>query len=651
MMKDKGLAYKLSVYILAGVGLIFGSTFVYNYATTRSLLLSKVEENTRNLSSSAINKSEGFFRSIEKVALSMRYVIENSEKDEAELHSLIKDLVLHNEEIYGSCVAFEPYEYRANAEYYAPYFYEIEEGEIDYVDLAEDDYRYPEWDWYQIPKILNESVWSEPYYDEGAGNILMTTYSVPFYSYIGGEQKFRGIITVDVSLEWLQSVVNGIQILETGYAFLISSRGTFITHKYNPEWVMNESIFSIAETEKYAYLREIGRSMINGEEGFKALTKGLYHDKSRIYHSHLSNNNWSLGFIFPEEELYSSLNELNNNLIIIGVFGLGLLLAIIIFISNRITKPLYDLAVISKDIGTGNFDQEIPKPKYNDEVGVLYTSFNSMQQELKNYIQNLKTTTAAKEKIESELKVAHDIQMGMIPQEFPAFPDRKEFDIYGFISPAKDVGGDLYDFFFIDENRFCFALGDVSGKGTPAALFMAIATTLLRAKAKSGLLQIDEVVKQMNEHLCNNNERGLFVTFFMSILDVRTGEMQYYNAGHNFPVVIGADGNVKMLEQSHHLPLGVFEIPGDPFDTYQFQRGDKIFLYSDGINEAMDTESEQYTDERMMEFLNLTIKRTPKETTESIIADVKKFTTGAEQSDDMTVLVVQYNGTNNEQSS
>jgi phosphoserine phosphatase RsbU/P len=253
MMKDKGLAYKLSVYILAGVGLIFGSTFVYNYATTRSLLLSKVEENTRNLSSSAINKSEGFFRSIEKVALSMRYVIENSEKDEAELHSLIKDLVLHNEEIYGSCVAFEPWEYRANAEYYAPYFYEIEEGEIDYVDLAEDDYRYPEWDWYQIPKILNEAVWSEPYYDEGAGNILMTTYSVPFYSYIGGEQKFRGIITVDVSLEWLQSVVNGIQILETGYAFLISSRGTFITHKYNPEWVMNESIFSIAETEKYAY--------------------------------------------------------------------------------------------------------------------------------------------------------------------------------------------------------------------------------------------------------------------------------------------------------------------------------------------------------------------------------------------------------------
>ena len=264
-----------------------------------------------------------------------------------------------------------------------------------------------------------------------------------------------------------------------------------------------------------------------------------------------------------------------------------------------------------------------------------------MKEELILYINNLRKTTIAKEKIESELKIAHDIQMGMIPGKFPAFPGRKEFDIYGFIEPAREVGGDFYDFYFTDDEHLCFAIGDVSGKGTPAALFMAITTTIMRAATQIAGLNVSRAVQLMNNYLCRNNESNLFVTMFIGVLDTSTGEVEYVNAGHNYPFIIKNTGAVIELDNTHCIPLGI-DMDSD-MNRYavQLDAGDTLFLYTDGISEAFNIENQQYSIKRIGEMLCKNENHAPCEIIRSIVDDVHEFSRGTEQSDDISVLAIQ----------
>jgi sigma-B regulation protein RsbU (phosphoserine phosphatase) len=643
MFKNKNLAYKLNISILSAVFLIFSMILLYNYYISRKLILKSVRENTRNLTSSAINKSEGFFRVIEKIAQNTSYIIRDAKLSEAETDLILSDIVSNNDEIYGSCLAFSPYKFRPGIKYYAPYFYEIGTT-LYHKNLAESNYNYPAWDWYRKPVEKGAPVWSEPYFDTGGGNELMATYSVPLYQQHRKKDSLLGVITADVSLKWLQKIVSQIKIFNTGFAFLISQKGTIITHP-DTNYIMRESIFSLAEKFKDPALKKIGLEMVAGREDFVPLNSEFYQGKCWIYYTHLSNNDWSLGFVFPEKELYADLTDLNQMLIIIALAGLLLLLILIVTISNRVTRPLHNLALIAQGFGTGNFELEIPPSTSGDEVGMLNKSFSHMQAALKKYIENLKQTTSAKEKIESELKIARDIQMGMIPRVFPAFPERKEFDIYGFIEPAREVGGDLYDFFFIDQNRLCFVIGDVSGKGMPAALFMAITKTFLHAESQIAGLSADKIVELVNNYLCRENESYLFVTLFFGILDTATGEVEFVNAGHNYPFLKRSDGTVTELTTSHCIPLGINLNPcRNPSAYVTLGAGDTIFLYTDGINEAFNTEDQQYSIGRIQEVLTGIPDNDPREMINHIVRAVNEFAHDTEQSDDMTVLAIRYLG-------
>ena len=639
---NKRLAYKLSISILSAVILIFFMILLYNYYISRKLILTNVKENTKNLTSSAINKSEGFFRVIEKITKNISYLICDNDKSENEIKNILSNIVKNNDEICGSCLAYEPYKFKSNIEYFAPYFYKKADTLL-YKNLAEDEYNYPAWGWYHNPIEKCKPLWSEPYFDKGGGNELMTTYSVPFYRPNGKTDSLIGVITADVSLKWLQEVVSQVKIFETGFAFLISETGTIITYP-DTNYVMKESIFSLAEKFKDPDLKKVGEEMIAGHEDFVPISSALFKGKSWVYYTHLKNNNWSLGFVFPEKELYADLYKLNQTLILMAAIGLALLLILIIVISNRVTRPLHALAMIAEGFGTGNFDIDIPPSQSSDEVGSLNKSFVRMQTALKKYIENLKLTTSAKEKIESELKIAREIQMGMIPGKFPAFPGRKEFDIYGFIEPAKEVGGDLYDFFFIDDDRLCFAIGDVSGKGTPAALFMAVTTTIMRAEGQIAGLNTSSIIERMNTYLCNNNEGNLFVTLFLGILNVPTGEVEYVNAGHNKPFVIKSNGVVSELDTSHCIPLGINLNLSHTTNTFKLEKGDTIFLYTDGVSEAFNIHDQQYSIKKISELLLNLANHAPIELIHHIVDDVKAFSHDTEQSDDISVLAIQYYG-------
>jgi sigma-B regulation protein RsbU (phosphoserine phosphatase) len=503
-------------------------------------------------------------------------------------------------------------------------------------------YEYFYWDWYQIPKELKRPVWTEPYFDEGAGQIIMATYSVPFYKTVSGERKFMGVVTADISLAWLQQIVSSIKIKQTGYGFLITKNGTFVTHP-DSDLIMNETIFSVAEARGDARLRKLGRKMIRGESDFTPFTSILTGKKCWMVYTPLSSSGWSLGVLFPQDELMADIGRLKRTVLVISLAGFLILLGMIVLIAGSITRPLRVLSGATEEIAGGNLDIDLPPIRSRDEVGKLADSFNYMKNSLKQYIEELKETTAAKERIESELKIAHDIQMGILPKIFPPFPDSHEFDIYATLEPAKEVGGDLYDFFFMDEDHLCFAVGDVSGKGVPAALFMAVTKTLVKMKATQGLTP-HMVLTRVNEDLSLDNPSLMFVTLFLGILNVRTGELEYCNGGHNPPYLIHNNGRVVPLETTHGMALGVMEDFVYQSRTIVLGKGEAIFLYTDGVTEAMDRGENLFSEKRLERELDVLRDAPVEEMAAGIMREVNTFSQGVPQTDDITMMALRFKG-------
>jgi sigma-B regulation protein RsbU (phosphoserine phosphatase) len=247
-----------------------------------------------------------------------------------------------------------------------------------------------------------------------------------------------------------------------------------------------------------------------------------------------------------------------------------------------------------------------------------------------------------KERMEEALKLAHEIQMSMVPKIFPPFPDRSELDIFATLVPAKEVGGDLYDFFFIDDNHLCFAVGDASGKGVPASLFMAVTKTLFKAIAGNGGSP-DAILARLNTDICRDNESCMFVTAFCGVLDVRTGRVEYSNAGHNLPYVV-SDGILAALPTVGGMALGVSESARFRVGQLRLKPGDQLVLYTDGVTEAMDKNDQLFAEGRLEITLQAMNGRSSKEVVEGVVKAVQRFSTGAPQSDDITLLVLGYMG-------
>ncbi|RJP28514.1 MAG: HAMP domain-containing protein [Candidatus Omnitrophota bacterium] len=639
--KKRSLAYKLSLFILTSTTAIFLSVFVYNYQYSKGAVLKNVELSAKNLTSSTVNRIESVLRSTQKAPLFLPAYLEKNVFTKEVLLQLIGDLVRNNEEVYGSTVAFEPFAYDPAVRAYAPYYYKSN-GELNLIYLGMETYDYYAMDWYQIPKLLDRPVWSEPYFDEGAGNIIMSTYSMPFYRNENGNRTFWGIVTVDLSLEWLVDLVSSISIYESGYAFLLSQNGFFVTHP-NKSYIMRESIFSIAEAVNNLKIRKIGHDMVEGKEGFVPYFSSYLNKQSWMYYAGLPVTHWSVGVVFPEDEFLADIRAMNHRVLAIGITGFILLFIVIVLISGSITKPIRTLAETTAAIAKGNLDIEMPKVHSNDEIGELSRSFEDMRDALKEYISNLTETTKAKERIESELKIAHNIQMNFLPKHFPPFPDKVEFDIYAMLEPAKEVGGDLYDFFLLNDEHLFFSIGDVADKGVPAALFMAVTKTLMKGIAEQGI-DPAEILMKVNNELAQDNESSMFVTVFCGILNLKTGELIFSNAAHNQPLLIRKGKKVEWLELPDGFLLGPME--GTVYKTKRliFQPGDMLLTYTDGVNEAMNQEKQMYSNERLLATVETNKNASADALVKKMMHSVHEFAAGEPQSDDITLLAMRFNG-------
>jgi len=640
-IKKRSLAFKLSLFILASTTLIFLVAFGYNYVESRSIVMKNVEEKAKHLTLSTACRLENVLNGVGGAPRYLAASLEYTDYSQSELLKQIESIVKLNPDIFGSTVAYEPYFRDSRILYFAPYYCR-DKDQVKFSYLGGKHYQYHLWDWYLIPRELGAPAWSEPYFDEGGGNIVMSTYSVPFYRNVGGKRTFAGVVTADMSLEWLKETLSKVTLYRTGYAFLISRNGVFVTHP-DKDLIMRESIFTVAEAANDLSLRKIGREMVRGGEGYVPLPEYFTGKKAWMYYAPLSSAGWSIGIVIPEDELFADMRNLNGIVLVIGIAGFVFLFFVVIFISRKITHPLRRLAWTTTEIAKGRLDVALPRERSNDEVGELTTSFENMQLALKEYIANLKETTAAKERLESELKIARTIQMSFLPKHFPPFPEKKEFDLYATLVPAREVGGDLYDFFLLDDETLFFSVGDVSGKGVPAALFMAASKILMKGTV-SRELNLAEALERVNQELCIDNEATMFLTFFGGLLNFKTGELLYTNAGHNPPLILRAGQKPAWLSLPEGTFLGVFEDSTYSTMSTFLEPGDTLLLYTYGVTEAMDSQDEAFSEELLRGLIESLSGAPPETMVREVVRSVQDFAGDAPQWDDITVLALRYKG-------
>lgn len=517
--------------------------------------------------------------------------------------------------------------------------------------------------WYQKAMQENKLIFTDIFVD-AQGRGLAVSCAKPYYDAAG---EIAGIVGEGITLTDINKLVSETQMGNTSTAFVLDNKTgkvLFSSEIGGDLGVDNDNNFendpSLADKPE---LTAIAKKMMSGETGVElAKADGINH---YIAYTPIIGTDWSFCVAIEESEVtvdatdnqkiiqettegfIGALNHSIKIIIVAMIFVFIGIIALVPFIGRKIadifTKPLNVLTDGVREIASGNIDKKIEIHTGN-ELEHLAVCFNAMTDELKHYMDNLTKVTAEKERIATELNVATEIQQSMLPKEFDF--NRQDFELYATMHAAKEVGGDFYDFYLLDENHIVITIADVSGKGIPAALFMMISKTILKNFAMT-MINADDfsaVMTLTNNQLCQNNDAMMFVTVFMGMLDLKTGEFTFVNGGHNPPVIYRkAEDKFDYLKVKKNFVVGGMEDMNFVQEKTQLSEGDIIYLYTDGVTEALNNENELYGEQRLQDCLNRSERNISIADLLSFIReDVKKHVDGAPQSDDMTMLALRY---------
>ena len=633
-MIKESFSLRMSLYILLVASSVFLLAFWSYFKQARQSVSEEAVEQAQVKLGNTILQIDKVLGSVEIAVKNLSWLVDDKRDNPDYMYALTQQVLRSNPHVVGSAIAFEPSYYPEKGVLFSPYSYRTEQGNIRSKQLGTEDYEYHYMDWYLIPKLLGTSYWSEPYFDDGGADIVMTTFSLPLYDVNG---KMFAVFTADISLEWFTEKVNAIKSYPNAFNYMIGRGGTFLVSD-RQEAILNESFFARPLAESDENMMQIGHRMVNGESGMGRFNRDG--EEYYLFFAPVEATGWSVCVACLYDDVFAGVDGLRNRVIVVFILGMLLLTGFCYFTVRRLTEPLVRFAGSANEIAKGNFNATLPFIQSQDEMKTLHDSFESMQQSLVTYIEELKQTTASKERIESELRIARDIQMGMVPKIFPPFPERDDVDLYAKLIPAKEVGGDLYDF-FIEGTRFYFIIGDVSGKGVPASLVMAVTCRLFRTVA-AHFQTPAEIVTALNDALSESNESNMFCTFFIGILDLKSGLLQYCNAGHNAPIILQSSDEAKFMEVEPNLPLGLFSEFPYLGQECTIEKGTSVFLYTDGVTEAENIEKALYSDERLLKKLGLLRNGNPHSIVDGIWVDIESHVDGADQSDDITIMCLHY---------
>ena len=603
---------------------LFVALLAVTYYYGRSEEVHAVKDRAEDAVSYYTAKFEGKFRRVETVARMIATFVESRPAlDAAGLTAYMDGVVRAESDIYGSCVAFEPGAFVPGRHLFAPYYYS-RGGKPRFVQLGTEEYNYPEWDWYRVPRRTGRPAWTEPYYDTGGGETLMITYSAPFFR----SGRFRGVATADVSLSELSEEVQRIAVMKSGYAFIVSRSGRFISYPDSSK-VMAAGLADVNP--------DLAARIASGSTDIVRTADPLTGKASWVMYSPIPATDLYLAIVIPVHEAMARVFGFERSTLLFGVAGLLALLFVVVLVARSIAQPITELAGAVRRVGEGELDFRPPAKVGKDEVGELTTAFGTMVEDLNTHIRELARTTAERERITSELDIARRIQQSILPGPLAAGPGSERCDVAGRCVPAREVGGDFYDFFFIDPKRLGFLVGDVSGKGIPAAMFMAMTRTLLRSVALRGVAP-GECLSRVNGQLFEENRAVMFVTVFYGILDLDTGEVGFANAGHPPPFLLES-GSAVPLDGTGEVVLGVSEGVRYTTGKARLAPGGRLLLYTDGVTEAMDPGGNLYGTARLERVL-AAAENGAGQLLDRVFEDVAEFAAGAEPSDDVTALAV-----------
>ncbi len=497
-------------------------------------------------------------------------------------------------------------------------------------------------DWYKDTVAAKDLHWSELY--SGTDKRSYVTCSVPIYDQ---NKSLVGVLAFDLRVSEISEKVLNVENSSFVASFVLSAQGSVLLSSEDVE-----------KTKEEPYFKKL-----DGNIDYKTAASGYYADDSSIIgYARIESTDWLLVTVLdydlmmaPVQSVAQSVSDTGVKMeqVITGTIQRFLLIfsvviAVLLFLvlitatrlSKSITKPIAVLTDGAKKIGNGELDYRFEDTnKDTDEIGMLAATFNTMTVRLKEYIEEIASAAAERQRIESELDVARSIQLGMLPGKLVC----PGYDIAGTMLPAKEVGGDFYDFFPVGDDKLCFTVADVSGKGMGAALFMTIAKIVIKTAAQNGLT-VDELLGVANDLLCQENPAQLFVTAFVGIMDIKTGEVFYACAGHNPPVLCHTDGSAEFIPIKHKLPLAAMEGIRYPVMNLKLLKGETLVLYTDGVTEATDAENELFGDARLLATVKDLNALTCFEAIGNLKSNVDVFIAGAPQFDDITIVAIKKTG-------
>ncbi|MCL2599772.1 MAG: SpoIIE family protein phosphatase [Treponema sp.] len=519
--------------------------------------------------------------------------------------------------------------------------------------------------WYLRARDTGRLYWTDVYGDQRSKGPVISC-AVPFFDRSSGRDVFMGVARSTVRLSDFSQIIDPTGIRRSGQFFILNRYGTIVYSTDGLEMTLGEGGMVVGENFLQTTdprLRSLGQSMTLGATGMTELVwDGI---PFYVAYAPIRTLGWSLGVTVPAQEIYVPVMQIESRIreitaatrasidryimLLAGVIALLLFLILpaIAYIAARFTQAITDPILALSDgvheVAHGNLDREVVV-KTGDELEQLAASFNMMTLQLRSHIEETARATAERQRMDTELDIATRIQMSMLPNNFPPFRDgENEFELYAEVHPAREVGGDFYDFFFIDDNHFAVIIADVSGKGIPAALFMATTKAVIKNQLQS-IGKPELALELINRELCDNNITSMFVTVWLGILEISSCRLTYINAGHN-PPMLGRGGNgFEMLVSPPDLVLAGMEDTRYHCRQTQMRKGDMLFLYTDGITEAAGADGTFYGTARMKAFLNANARQPLREMLAGFRADMETFAAGAEQSDDITMLALRICG-------
>ena len=649
----KRLTWRIMLRMLIFMGipaaLVFGVCYYLVYAGAIGLcdrLVSGEHEEIRRITSDLYVAS-----------VNTAPVIEENLDRPDKIQEIINRMLRKNPYMRSCGISFVENYYPKKGRWFCPFAVRVDSDSIETYVMGDAKHDYLNEAWFKEALSRNEGYWGKAFIDSVNQQRPIVSYQMPIHD---KRDSTVAILHADLSLDWLNDKIqffraktdstrkksvtirydldkdNNWDPEDAVYYFLVDTTGTLLVHP-DQKRVLKRNIKE--------YVSEDPNDAIGGLlDRYSDEEDDVIIDGERILLSFMpvKYTNWCLALVIPAfivELIAYIFGGISILIILIGM------LAVYFFGRRTIKKstlPLKQLAYSANEVAKGNFATTLPPLKSHDEIHMLRDSFEQMQRSLTRYVEELKSTTAQKASIESELKVAHNIQMSMLPKTFPPYPDREDIDIFGQLTPAKAVGGDLFDFYIRDEQLY-FCIGDVSGKGVPASLFMAVTRSLFR-NVSNHQSKPHLIMKALNDSLVESNEMNMFVTLFVGVLDLQTGLLRYCNAGHDAPLLIGLQ-RVDVLPCDSNLPIGVMADFDFSEQTILIDKYTTIFLFTDGLNEAENCHQEQFGDDRIMNvaqgLLGMGHHR-PTHVVRHMTDAVHTFVGTAEQSDDLTMLAIQY---------